>query len=97
MNVQTFEIGRVVLSTQGRDKGRLFIVVDSINEAFVSIADGDLRKLNKPKRKKIKHLKASPYLANHFLQQKEQKQHILDSSLRTELDTFREVCNYGKR
>ncbi|GLC29793.1 KOW domain-containing RNA-binding protein [Clostridium omnivorum] len=52
-------LGRVVFSKTGRDMGRKFIIVDTINENYVLIADGDLRKVEKPKKKKIKHLSIS--------------------------------------
>lgn len=54
--ISTDYIGRVVLSKSGRDESRYFIIVDIINENYVYISDGDLRKLEKPKKKKIKHL-----------------------------------------
>ena len=57
-----FEIGRVVLSTQGRDRGRLFVVVAVQDDAYVLMADGDLRKAERLKRKKTIHLKAKPFL-----------------------------------
>lgn len=39
--------------------GRKFIIVDTIDENYVLVADGDLRKVEKPKKKKIKHLSIS--------------------------------------
>lgn len=50
--------GSVVVSKAGRDKGRFFLVV-SVENDFALIADGDLRKLENPKRKKLKHLGAT--------------------------------------
>jgi len=45
----------VVISQAGRDKGRLFYVFD-IDEQFATIADGKVRLIEKPKKKKLKHL-----------------------------------------
>lgn len=50
-------IGQVVKVSLGRDKGNLFFVVKIINNEYVLIADGKKRKLDKPKLKKVKHLK----------------------------------------
>ncbi|WP_427340480.1 KOW domain-containing RNA-binding protein [Caloranaerobacter sp. DY30410] len=50
------QIGQVVRSKAGRDKGRVFVVIDILDDKYVLIVDGDLRKLDKPKKKKIKHL-----------------------------------------
>lgn len=50
-------LGQLVIPRAGRDKGRVMIVVRIIDSDYVYIADGDLRKVEKPKKKKIKHLK----------------------------------------
>ena len=47
---------QVVKSRAGRDKGRIFLIIDIIDDENVFIVDGDLRKLDNPKKKKIKHL-----------------------------------------
>jgi ribosomal protein L14E/L6E/L27E len=49
-------IGQYVRSKAGRDKDRDFIVMKIVDEKFVLIADGDLRRIEKPKKKKIRHL-----------------------------------------
>lgn len=49
-------IGKLVHSKSGRDKDRCFIIVGIIDDNYVYISDGDLRKIEKPKKKKIKHL-----------------------------------------
>ncbi|MEG0751032.1 MAG: KOW domain-containing RNA-binding protein [Oscillospiraceae bacterium] len=55
------EIGSAALSKSGRDKGRFFAVL-SIEDGFAFVADGDLRKLCKPKRKNLKHLGATAHV-----------------------------------
>jgi ribosomal protein L14E/L6E/L27E len=49
-------IGQVVRSTKGRDKDNFFIVINKIDEEYVLIVDGNIRRLDKPKKKKLKHL-----------------------------------------
>jgi len=49
-------VGQVVKSRAGRDKGKIFLVLDIIDNQNVLIVDGNLRKLDNPKRKKLKHL-----------------------------------------
>ena len=49
-------IGQVVKSRAGRDKGRIFLVYKILDAENLLIVDGDLRKLDKPKQKKLKHL-----------------------------------------
>ncbi len=48
--------GIAVISKKGRDKGRLFMVLYELDADFVMICDGDLRKLERPKKKRRKHL-----------------------------------------
>lgn len=49
--------GQLVKSKCGRDKDRIFIIKEIIDKDYVLLIDGDLRKLEKPKLKKIKHIK----------------------------------------
>ncbi|MBQ7139623.1 MAG: KOW domain-containing RNA-binding protein [Clostridia bacterium] len=76
--------GRVVLSTQGRDEGRYFIVLEVIDENFVLMADGLTRKIDHPKKKKIKHLRPKPILVNVDGSTLPNK-HLQDSDLRRAL------------
>jgi large subunit ribosomal protein L14e len=55
------KLGQVVVSTAGRDKGRYFIVCQTLNENYVNVCDGYLRKIRAPKKKNMKHLKILPY------------------------------------
>ena len=50
------EIADIVLSLNGRDGGKRFLVVGTQDE-YALIADGKSRRIDKPKRKKKKHLK----------------------------------------
>ncbi|MBO5059393.1 MAG: KOW domain-containing RNA-binding protein [Clostridia bacterium] len=47
--------GSLVYSKAGRDKGELFLVLKTEGE-YVYLADGDTRRVLKPKRKKLKHV-----------------------------------------
>ena len=52
-------VGDLVVSRAGRDKGRPFVVLRT-EENYVYLADGDLRKLDRPKKKKRMHVKPYP-------------------------------------
>lgn len=47
--------GTLVLALAGRDKGSVFVAVES-HDGWVFIADGKSRKLGKPKRKNLRHI-----------------------------------------
>lgn len=65
-----FQIADLVVSLSGRDKNRIFMVLEVLDSNYVLIADGMLRKLEKPKKKKVKHLEKSQYTLNERLLQK---------------------------
>jgi hypothetical protein len=46
----------VVISKSGRDQGKAFVVVKVINDRYLSISDGELRKIDNPKKKNVRHL-----------------------------------------
>lgn len=48
--------GTVVVSAAGHDKGGVFAVIGFTDGKNALIADGKIRKLEKPKKKKLKHL-----------------------------------------
>ncbi len=48
--------GDLVRSLTGRDKGNCFLVID-VEDDFVRIVDGKIHKIQKPKRKNLKHIK----------------------------------------
>ena len=67
--VDDLVVGQVVRSRAGRDSGRFMMIVH-IEDGFVYLADGRVRKANKPKRKKMKHIAKTNYIvegANELL------------------------------
>ena len=57
MNKLPVELGSIVISKAGRDQGRKFLVVGEVDDDFVMVANGALRKLDRLKKKRRKHLK----------------------------------------
>ncbi|MGX8797187.1 RNA-binding protein [Fusibacter sp. JL298sf-3] len=55
-STKELEIGQFVKSKSGRDKDKVFIVIEILDDFYVHLVDGDVRKLEKPKKKKVKHL-----------------------------------------
>jgi ribosomal protein L14E/L6E/L27E len=77
--------GQVVVSKAGRDAGRKFVVVRIINELYVEIADGDLRKIEKPKKKKLKHLRITGHVIDHIRQNIENNVRVTNAEIRKAL------------
>ena len=88
MNSFPMEVGRVVFSRAGRDQGHYFVIVDVIDEEYVAIANGCLRKVDNPKKKKIKHLVAKPELLEEIREKIFAKKRIFDSEVRNRLDAI---------
>ena len=81
MSRPPIEPGRVVLSTAGRDAGRRFVVIACEGD-YAFIADGALRQLSKPKRKKLRHLKPTALRCEAFVQTLETGAQAQDAMLR---------------
>ena len=95
----SFEKGRVVRSTQGRDRGRSFLVLESLGGDMVTIADGLTHTLARPKKKKIRHLHAEPIVVNWDTIRPEGGK-VQDSDLRRALEqngfaVERSLCKEG--
>jgi len=54
---EAYKSGDIVLATAGRDEERVFVVISVIDGLYINIADGKSRRVEKPKKKKIKHIK----------------------------------------
>ena len=55
-----YTVGQVVYSKSGHDKGKSFIVTE-IEEEYLYLVDGKSRKIDKPKKKKKKHVQITGY------------------------------------
>lgn len=82
-------IGRVVLSKAGRDKGKLFTVVGQIDQDYVLIANGTNRSVDKPKKKKIKHLNLMPDYLDSIRDKLLKGQKVLDADIRKSLESLK--------
>lgn len=79
----------VVLSVAGHDKGMLFYVIDT-DGVYVSLANGKERTVEKPKRKKIKHVRKLPRENSSLTEKIRSGEPLLNSELRRELAIIRQ-------
>lgn len=82
-NTLTADVGRVCLSRAGRDRGRYFVITEVVDSNYVLIADGVVRKLNKPKKKKIKHLSLKPIVLDGIAQKFQDGTKVFDAELKS--------------
>ena len=81
------EKSSLVVSKAGRDQGQLFYVIDA-DEQYVYLADGKSRRLEKPKRKKRKHIEQIPRTESRIAEKIRNGEKVLNSELRKELASF---------
>ncbi|MFA5523669.1 MAG: KOW domain-containing RNA-binding protein [Tissierellales bacterium] len=82
-------LGQVVRSKAGRDKGKVFVIQDVVDNEYVLIIDGDYRKLENPKKKKIRHLIVYKTVIEDLNEKFRTKQKINDAYIRKALDQFK--------
>jgi len=81
-------VGQIVVSRAGRDAGRAFVVAKVIDDLYVEICDGDPRKVEKPKRKKIKHLNITDKFAEGLAEKLKNGDRITNAEIRKALADF---------
>ena len=82
----------IIESLAGRDKGKLFYVIDT-EENYVLIADGKGRKLEDPKRKKLKHVRRVSRTETRVALKIRNGDKVLNSELRRDLAAFGQQFN----
>ena len=80
-------IADVVLSTAGRDAGNLFYVLEA-DETWLTLVNGKDRTIEKPKRKKIKHVKKVLRSETRVAEKLRSGDKVLNSELRRDLAYF---------
>ncbi len=88
--------GSVVLSKKGRDKGRVFVVLYILGADYVMICDGDLRKVDHPKKKKRLHLSSLPVTLPDITALADEGT-LKDSDVRKALEKVRQQLNYATK
>jgi len=80
------KVGQVVRSVRGRDKDKVFIVVGIVDDQHVLISDGDLRRIDKPKKKKLKHLVVFNAVSDEIKERIINQKKINNAFIRRELE-----------
>ena len=79
-----FDISDVVVSTTGKDCGKLFYVIEA-DDLYLMLVNGKDRKLDKPKRKKRKHTNKVLRSETRVAEKIRSGDKVLDSELRRDL------------
>ena len=82
--ISDFEISDVVVSTAGRDAGELFYVIGE-DSLYLTLANGKDRPLDRPKRKKRKHVQKVLRSETRVADKLRQGDKVLNGELRRDL------------
>ena len=82
--------GSIVKAVAGREKNGFFVVLDC-DSVFAYIADGKRRKVEKPKKKKLKHLKNTSVRSEYAASKLSQGLKVTNAELRRELEEFKDT------
>ena len=82
-----YSLGQIVFSKCGRDQGKPFIVV-SIEEEYVYLVDGTLRKVDSPKLKKKKHIQKTLTTIEWIKQKIIEENRLTNSDVRRALEEY---------
>ena len=82
--ISDFNISDVVITTAGRDQGKLFYVIGT-DPVYLLLANGKDRTLDKPKRKKRKHVQKVLRSETRVADKLSAGDKVLNSELRRDL------------
>ena len=82
--------GDIAYSIAGRDSGGYFVVVDA-DDSFAMICDGKSRKTDKPKRKKIKHLKTDCGRSEFIAEKLSRGENVTNREIKRELNRIQSI------
>ena len=83
-DLSDLSIADVVISTAGREQGKLFYVIGT-DETYLMLADGKSRTIDKPKKKKRKHARKVLRSETRIAEKLRNGDKVLNSELRRDL------------
>lgn len=86
--ISNIQIGQYVRSKAGRDKNHVFIVLEVIDTEYVSLVDGDVRRIERPKKKKIKHLFEFNQISDMVREKIKDDKKLTNLMIRKEIEKF---------
>ena len=81
MGVEKIEAGMLAISRAGHDKDTCYIVWD-MDETYVWLVDGRLRPLEKPKKKKRKHIQIQYTIPEKLREKLSRKESIRNEDIK---------------
>ncbi|MBE3580331.1 MAG: KOW domain-containing RNA-binding protein [Thermoanaerobacteraceae bacterium] len=76
------QVGQLVYSKAGRDRGRPFLVWEIISDRRIALVDGKLRRVVKPKIKNTLHVQAASRMAQDIAAKRQKGEPVSDAEVR---------------
>jgi large subunit ribosomal protein L14e len=92
---ETIAISDIVKALNGRDKGKSFFVVDT-EDIYAMLCDGKARRIDKPKRKKLKHIRLEQKSDGWIASKLQNGEKVTNSEIRRALAEY-ETQNRGEK
>lgn len=77
-----YHVGEVVEAIQGRDHGKIYIVISIIDQNFVCVADGNAKQFKAAKKKNINHIRSLGFTSREVKDSLEQTGLVTNAKLR---------------
>jgi len=88
------DIADVVISINGRDKGKRFLIIGA-EDGYSLLSDGKTRRLEKPKRKKNKHIQPDGAIKTHIAEKLKTGEKVTNSDIRRALAEYTATLDKG--
>src|SRR5690625_1159521 len=82
------QIGQIVYATQGRDKDQYAVIIRILDDRYVLLADGHKRKYDRPKKKNIRHIRKTPFIAEDIRESLLETGRVSNGKLRFAVDQY---------
>ncbi len=83
--------GQLVESRSGRDSGRVYLVMEVVDDKYVLVADGVMRRVENPKKKNVKHLIVHPQVAEEIAAKLSSGGHVTNPELQQAVQRLAEA------
>ncbi|WP_167955458.1 KOW domain-containing RNA-binding protein [Anaerosporobacter faecicola] len=84
---ERFQVGKLAFSKAGHDKDSIYVIIKSDQE-YVYLVDGVYKKLEKPKKKRIKHIQIINEIPANIAECLETGRKVTDEDIKRAIKIF---------
>ncbi|NLY74229.1 MAG: RNA-binding protein [Firmicutes bacterium] len=95
--VEGLRHGQMVESIQGRDCRQYYLIIGLIGDKYLLLVDGHKHPLAKPKRKNIKHVRVTMYVAKDIEERVLRGEPLSNSQIKSALERLKNQHEEGSR